>query len=74
MIKFNKAKSPIVQLWAIQNNNNFKKWTALHLVFELTHLVENKEPLNGCYHLNGQPLDCLQSAFSLKIRLVLDLI
>ena len=73
MIKFNKAKSPIVQSWAIPNNTNFKKWTALHLVFELTHLVENKQPLNS-YHLNGQPLDCLQSAFSLKIRLVLDLI
>ena len=54
MIKFNKAKSPSVKLLTIPNNNNFKKWTALQLVFDLTHLFENKEPLNSCYYLNGQ--------------------
>ena len=39
------------QITAIQ------KWTALLLVFELTHLFENKEPLNSCYYLNVQPYD-----------------
>ena len=49
--------SSSVKLLTIPNNNNLKKWIALHLVFELTHLFENKEPFNSCFYLNGQPYD-----------------